>query len=146
MRRAKVPVVVVQDDATKLTFDTIVYASGLEKDTMPAYERVIKMANEMGTEKLHFLEVTTPYNFKTTKETVNQMKQFTAKHPFDGMKMHMINHHNIETGILEFAQDHSAGLLAIATHGRSDLSSLFVDSIPENLVKFASFPVLSIRV
>ncbi len=146
IRRATSPVLIVQKRPEIIDFQTIVFASGTEEDTHGAFGRLLEFAKEMGARHLHFVEVTTPHNFKPTKQVRDQMEAFVRNHDFQTLKLHNYNHFNIESGILEFAHNVKADLIALATHGRNDLSSLFVESIPENLVKYSDFPVLSIRV
>ncbi|MCB0519453.1 MAG: universal stress protein [Lewinellaceae bacterium] len=147
LRLSKKPVLVIQKAlAMPLTFKHIVFASGLEPDTHNAFEMLIQFAQSMGAENVHLIEVTTPNNFQPTSKVREEMKMFVAKHHFPKLKLHNVNHFSIEAGILEFVKENNADLVGIANHGRTDISSLFIESIPENLVKYSDLPVLSIRV
>ncbi|RMG78934.1 MAG: universal stress protein [Bacteroidetes bacterium] len=146
MRVAKIPVLVVKKQEGKPRFKTIVFASGLEEDTRPAFGQLLKFAKAMGSKNLHLVEITTPNNFKPTREIREKMEAFVAPFNFKNLQLHHYNHYNVESGIVEFAHTVKADLIALATHGRSGLSNLFIESIPENLVKYSAFPVLSIRV
>jgi nucleotide-binding universal stress UspA family protein len=147
LRASTTPVLIVkQAPPQPLVFKTIVYASGLEPDTHEVFERFLGFAKTMGVESLHMVEVTTPHNFKPSSAVRERMETFVARHEFKNIWLHNYNHYTIEAGIIEFATRVEADLLAIANHGRTDLTSLFIQSVPENLVKFSHFPVLSIRV
>ncbi len=147
MRWAKAPVLACRKPGEHLpNFNTIVFASGLEDDTHPAFERLIHFADSIGAENLYFVEVTTPYNFKPTGEVMKQIRAFVDSHHFRAISLHNVTHYTVEAGILEFAESVKADLIGIANHGRTGLSSLFMDSIPENLLRYGQFPVLSIRV
>lgn len=146
MRVSETPVLVIKKRPENIRFKTIVFASGLEEDTHEAFGRLLNFAKDIGAENLHFVDITTPNNFKPSKVVRDKMEAFVKAHNFDTLQLHNYNHYNIESGILEFAHNVRADMIALATHGRSGLSTLFVESIPENLVKYSDFPVLSIRV
>jgi nucleotide-binding universal stress UspA family protein len=146
LRTAKTPVLIVQRELPPSGYKTIVFASGLEPDTHEAFERLLQFAKNVGAKNLHFVEVTTPHNFKPTNLMTQAMEAFVAQHKIKNIQLHNYNHYSIEGGVIEFAKEIDADLIAIANHGRTDLSSLFIESIPENLVKYSEYPVLSIRV
>ncbi|MFQ5446116.1 MAG: universal stress protein [Saprospiraceae bacterium] len=147
LRTSKTPVLVVKKDVSlPVAFDTIVFASGLEPDTHKAFAQLLSFAETMGASNLHLVEVTTPNNFKPTFFVREKMEAFISKHRVKNIQIHNYNHYTIEAGVFEFAKRVNASLLAIANHGRNDITSLFIESVPENLVKFSDVPVLSIMV
>ncbi len=146
LRTAKAPVLVIQSPVQEpLNFRTIVFASAFEPDTHQVFDRLLDFANRIGAENLHLVEVTTPGNFRPSGIVEEEMQKFIAHHNCKAIWLHNYNHYNVEAGIIEFAHKVGADLISIANHGRSDISSLFIESIPENLVKYSDFPVLSIR-
>lgn len=147
LRTCKAPVLVLQNEiAGPLRFNSIVFASGLEPDTHKALDLSLNFAKAMQVKKQYFVGVTTPNNFKPTSLAMTEMKSFLSRHEKVGMKIINYNHYNIEAGIIEFAHQVKADLIAISNHGRTDIAGLFIESIPENLVKYAEIPLLSIRV
>lgn len=146
MRTAQAPVLACKNPGEEIRFDTIVFASGLEEDTHTAFDHLIRFAEDIGAENLYFVEVTTPYNFKPTGEVMGQIRAFVDAHDFKAISLHSYAHYTIEAGILEFAQSVGADLIGIANHGRTGLGGIFVESIPENLLRYGNLPVLSIRV
>ncbi len=146
MRRSGSPVLVVKNPDRVFRVKTVVFASGLEPDTHGSFQRLLDFAQSAGAENLHFVEVTTPFNFLPSDEANKRIKDFLAHHPQASIQTHNYNHFNIESGIMAFARSVNADLIAIANHGRQDISSIFVESIPENLVRFGDIPVLSIKI
>lgn len=146
MRTAHAPVLACKNPGDDIRFNTIVFASGLEEDTHPAFDQLIHFAEDVGAENLYFVDVTTPYNFKPTGEVMSQIRGFVDAHAFRAISLHSYAHYTIEAGILEFAQSVGADLIGIANHGRTGLGGIFVESIPENLLRYGTLPVLSIRV
>lgn len=148
LRSAKAPVLVVQRPMPDVEMiKTIVFASGLEPDTHKSFDRLLHFTRSIGAENLHLIEVTTPNNFKPSAVVRKEMEDFISRHEdCKSIWLHNDNHYNIESGVLDLAHRVGADLLAIANHGRTDISSLFIESVPENLVKYTDMPVLSIRV
>ncbi len=146
MRTAHAPVLACKNPGDTIRFNTIVFASGLEEDTHPAFDHLIRFAEDIGAENLYFVEVTTPYNFKPTGEVMKNIRDFVDVHDFKSISLHIYSHYTIEAGILEYARSVGADLIGIANHGRTGLGGIFVESIPENLLRYGELPVLSIRV
>jgi len=147
LHTAKAPVLIVQERLTDpLAFESIVFASGLEPDTHAAFEKLLHFSESIGAKNLHLVEVTTPNNFKPSGVVLEGMKSYVSRYGHDNIQLHTYNHYNVEAGIVEFAQHVKADLIAISNHGRTDISSIFIESIPANLVKFCKLPLLSIRV
>jgi len=147
LRTAKRPVLIIKDLPQKeISFETVVFATGMEPDTHPAFEKLLEFSKEFGSREMHLLAVTTPHNFQPTSKVMETMRKFVSNHKLNNIYLHNQNHYSVEAGILEFAVEIDADLLAIANHGRNDITGLFIESIPENLVKYGHFPVLSIRV
>jgi nucleotide-binding universal stress UspA family protein len=141
------PVLVIKEkDATPISFRTIVFASTLEEDTHTAFDQLLQFGKSVGAENFHLVEITTPQNFLPTHILTARMEEYISKHDCKSIMLHQYNHYTVEAGIAEFAKKVEADLIAIANHGRGDISSLFIESIPENLIKYTSFPVLSLRV
>lgn len=148
MRQAKIPVLVMNKEFNgRFCMDTVVFATGLEQDTHRAFEKLLRFSRDIGTHQLHFLEVNTPSNFKPSGAIDEEMHSYLSQHgSTPAIKCSIYNHYNVETGIIEYARQSGAQIIALSNHGRTDLSGLFIASIPENIIKFATQPVLSIGV
>ena len=147
LRLCKVPVLVLQKELDSSALARpFVFASGLEPDTHAAFEKLLSFKRALSQAPLHFIEITTPNNFRPSSAVRKEMSDFLSQHESQGIQTHIYNHYNVEAGLLEFSREINASLIAISNHGRSDLSGLFIESIPENLIRFSDFPILSIRV
>lgn len=147
LRVSPKPVLIVKSaPAQPVPFERVVFATGMEPDTYPAFETLLNFSKQFGCKEMHLLAVTTPHNFRPTSHTLQAMRQFVERYAADHLHLHTYNHYSVEAGILEFADQIDAHLIGIANHGRTDLTGLFIESIPENLVRYGSRPVLSIRV
>jgi nucleotide-binding universal stress UspA family protein len=147
LRLCKVPVLVLQKELDPSALSgPFVFASGLEADTHAAFEKLLAFKGALSQAPLHLIEIATPNNFRPSSVVRKEMSDFLSHHECPGIQTHTYNHYNVEAGLLEFSREINASLIAISNHGRSDLSGLFIESIPENLIRFSDFPVLSIRV
>lgn len=147
LRTAKRPVHIIKEQPKEpVSFETVVFATGMEPDTHQAFEKLLDFSKQFGSREMHLLAVTTPHNFQPTSKLMENMRKFVSNHQVNNIYLHNQNHYSVEAGVLEFAQEIDADLIAIANHGRNDITGLFIESIPENLVKYGHIPVLSIRV
>lgn len=147
LRTAKKPVLILKElPRQPISFETVVFATGMEADTHSAFEKLLEFSKYFGSRTMYLLAVTTPHNFQPTSKVMETMRKFVSDHQMANLYLHNTNHYSVEAGILEFAEEKKADLLAIANHGRNDITGLFIESIPENLVKYGHLPVLSIRV
>ncbi len=144
---ASQPVLVVKDrPALPCNYRTIVFASNLEEDTHDAFDLLLRFGKSVGAENFHLVEITTPQNFQPSHLVRSRMENYISRHDFHSIWLHNYNHYTVEAGIAEFADRVDADIIAIANHGRGDISSLFIESIPENLLKYSRYPILSIRI
>ena len=60
--------------------------------------------------------------------------------------MNVYNDSTIEEGVLNFSREVDADVIAINTHGRSGLYSLFSESISKDLANHALRPVITFKI
>ncbi|WP_332913426.1 universal stress protein [Algoriphagus boritolerans] len=96
--------------------------------------------------QFYFVVVNTPGNFETTRESMNRIRTFVQKHHFENIKAEVYNSLSEESGIIEFADDIDADLIAMTTHGRTGLIHLITGSIAEDVVNHSKRPVWTYRV
>ena len=90
--------------------------------------------------------VNTPGNFETTRESISRIKRFAKEFGFENVKAEVYNSTSEENGIIEFAEDIDADLIAMATSGRTGFLHLITGSIAEDVVNHAKRPVWTLRV
>jgi nucleotide-binding universal stress UspA family protein len=71
---------------------------------------------------------------------------FVKKYGFEGVKAEIYNSLSEESGIIEFAEDIDADLIAMATKGRTGFLHLITGSIAEDVVNHAKRPVWTLKV
>ena len=144
VRHAKCPVITVKNRVQLDQIKNIVFASGFtEKESHVSVE--LKKIQEVFDATLHLVRINTPNNFETTRKAQSLIEQFAKSNE---LRQYTINFYDDlveEDGIIYFAQDIEADMIALATHGRSGLMHLLSGSIAEDVVNHAKRPVWTFR-
>jgi len=123
----------------------ILFASDFNKESKSTFQRVINFAS-LFEAKIHLLYVNTIHNFNTTKNIESRIAHFMDDFDFDNYTKNIYNDISIEKGILSYARDIDADLIALNTHGRGGLSQLFNGSIGQELANHALRPVVTFKI
>lgn len=144
VRTAHCPVVTVKAPTNPEEFKKIVFASDFREDQDELADRV-KALQKWFDADLYLVVINTPSNFETTRESAARIKNFAHKYGIDHAVAEIYNSNSEEEGIVEFAEDIDADLIAMATHGRTGLIHLFTGSIAEDVVNHAKRPVWTFK-
>jgi nucleotide-binding universal stress UspA family protein len=98
---------------------------------------------------MHLLYVNTPDNgFKSSTEIDRLIAKFLKQAEGDlesYSKVHVVADYSVEKGILNFANNIGADLVAVATHGRRGLAHFFEGSISEDIANHSTLPVMTFK-
>lgn len=145
VRRSKIPVLVIKKGVDQFEVNDMIFASDFNKESKSTFHRVINFS-KLFDSKVHLLYINTIHNFNTTKNIESRMAHFMDDFDFDNYTTNIYNDISIEKGILSFARDIEADLIALNTHGRSGLSQLFNGSIGQELANHALRPVITFKI
>jgi nucleotide-binding universal stress UspA family protein len=145
VRNSDIPVLVVKSGYGDFEMNKFVFASNFKEDIKPSFERLLKFISKFDAE-LHLLFVNTIHNFETTKETNERMKKFVKEFDMPKYSMTIYNDRSIEKGIINFSNEIGVDIIALNTHQRKGLSSMFNDSISQDLVNHALKPVVTFKI
>jgi nucleotide-binding universal stress UspA family protein len=145
VRSSKRPVIVVKQDSKKLKLKNLVFASNFKEENKEVFGKFVDFANTFNS-KIHLLKVNTPANFQSTSEAKQKVKYFISEFNLPKYKINIYSDVSVEKGILNFAKDINADLIALSTHGRTGLAHLFTGSVTKSLSKTALKPMLTIKV
>ncbi len=146
VRSSKAPVIVVKKDSSDVSMKNLIFASSFKNDDKKEpFRKFLDFANSFKS-KVHLLKVNTPSNFESTQQATQKIKTFVQDYELPKHTINIYNDVSIEKGILNFARDIDADLIALSTHGRSGISHLFSASVTKNLSKNALKPMLTIKV
>jgi nucleotide-binding universal stress UspA family protein len=145
VRNSDIPVLVVKKGVDCDAIKKIVFASDFSDEIKPSFGRFIKFAAKFNAE-IDLLFVNTVHNFETTHETSKRMHEFVANFEMPVYTLNIFNDTSVERGILNFTKDTNADLIALNTHQRKGLASIFNDSTSEELVNHALKPVVTFKI
>jgi nucleotide-binding universal stress UspA family protein len=149
VRHSEIPVLVVKNKETNISFETVVFACDFLEESIKPYLNAIKMFNKINT-KMHFVYVNLPNErFKSSLEIEKQVVNFFTKSEgnLDKMKnVHYVSDYTVEAGILNFSLKIGADIIAIPTHGKKGLAHFFTGSIGEDVANHATLPVMTFKI
>ena len=140
VRRAKCPVLTVKEAVDADSIKDIVFATNLRHTEEKLMNEVLKL-QKLFDAKLHILCVNTPSTFETDRFYKEGIKNLAEKYKIENYTMNVYNDDVEEDGIVFFAEDINADMIALATHGRTGISHLLSGSIAEDIVNHAKRPV-----
>jgi nucleotide-binding universal stress UspA family protein len=140
VRNASCPVVTIKADTPIQSMKKIVFASDFREANDEVAKRIKRMQAIFDAE-FYFVAVNTPGNFETTRESMDRIRKFVQKYQFENIKAEIYNSLSEESGIIEFADDIQADMIAMTTHGRTGLLHLITGSIAEDVVNHSKRPV-----
>jgi len=140
VRNASCPVITVRDKAEVEPIEKIVFAS----DFVNADEDLIAQLKELQTTfgaTLKIVKINTPASFTSTRHDTKQMEEFVEKYDIENYTIDIYNYKNEEDGIILFAEDVEADMIALGTHQRKGVGHFLAGSIAEDVVNHATIPV-----
>ncbi|MGW8121324.1 universal stress protein [Roseivirga echinicomitans] len=140
VRFAKCPVITIKSEVSLAGIKNIVLATNLEEDQSKLMEELKEMQELTGA-KLHLVKINTPNNFRTQRQMEEEFKDYIKEHRLQNTETAIYNESSEEDGILFYAEDVEADLIAIGTHGRTGLLHLLSGSIAEDVVNHSQIPV-----
>ena len=142
VRHAKCPVLTVHPSPTKIDFKNIVYATSLAADETP-FAQVVINTREMYKGIVHLVRINTPLNFESDIKVKKDMEAFAKRVGLTNYTINTFNHFKEEEGIMHFANNIGADLIALSTHGRTGFAHVLAGSIAEDLANHSAIPVLT---
>jgi nucleotide-binding universal stress UspA family protein len=145
VRRSSRPVIVVKRDSEKFKLKNLIFACSFKnEDKKEVFRKFLDFANLFNS-TVHLLKVNTPSNFESTHDAKEKIKHFIKDYKLPKHTINIYNDTSIKKGILNFAKEIDADLIALSTHGRSGVAHLFSASVTKNISKNAIKPMLTIR-
>jgi nucleotide-binding universal stress UspA family protein len=142
VRNASCPVLSVKSILTGFAIRKIVFASNFESDQMAAVGK-LKTIQELFNAHIHLVYINVPNNFTNTRAIRSKANEFVQRYQLTNYDLTVYDDNSEEEGIIHFAEEVSADVIAVATHGRTGLGHLLSGSIAEDIVNHANRPVLT---
>jgi nucleotide-binding universal stress UspA family protein len=141
VRHATCPVITIHERMKSFRFNNIVFATSL-KDKNVCAPMLLELTKAFSA-RIHIVRVNTPNNFKSDHESRPVLEEFAKECGFESYDVSVYNDASEEAGILNFAEEKGADLIAMATHGRTGLAHLLVGSLAEAVVNHTQRPVMT---
>lgn len=145
VRTSNIPVIVVKTDTNKFKFKKLVFASNYDEENKVAFSDFLAFAKKFNSQ-IHLLKINTISNFESSYETHKKIKNFIQDFNLKRKTITIYNDISVVKGIINFAKDIDADIIAITTHGRSGLSSLFNGSIAKSVSKNVLRTVITFKI
>tara|TARA_Y100001972_G_C7661537_1_gene333747 strand:+ start:241 stop:1095 length:855 start_codon:yes stop_codon:yes gene_type:complete len=140
VRFSSCPVLTVQKECHVSDIEDIVFASNF-LDVPPAFVYKLKQLQNAFDAKLKIVKINTPASFTTTRHDTKQIEDFISEFDIHNCSFEIYNHSNEEDGIVAYAEDIDADMIAIGTRQRRGVGHFFSGSIAEDVVNHAKVPV-----
>lgn len=144
VRTSPCPVITIKSETEVSKMKKVVFASDFRESVDGVASRIKRIQNLFDAQ-FYFVVVNTPGNFETTRDSMARIRAFAKKHNFENIKAEVYNSLSEESGIIEFADDIDADLIAMTTHGRTGLLHLITGSIAEDVVNHSKRPVWTFK-
>ncbi len=139
VRFSPVPVFAVRKAIAIDKVKNIVFATTL--DQQPELVKKVKELQSFFSAMLHLLVVNTPANFRPDKEVKDAMQGYALHFNLRNYTLNFRNDYTLMSGILSFAYETKAEVIAMGTHGHWGLFHTLLGSVAEDVVNHASCPV-----
>lgn len=140
VRYSKCPVITIREEASVAHINKIVFASNFQ-DVPPSFVYKLKALQRVFEAELKIVKINTPSSFMTTRHDTKQMEDFVAKYDLHNCSIDIYNYSNEEDGIIAYAEDIDADMVAIGTRQRRGVGHFLSGSIAEDVVNHARVPV-----
>jgi nucleotide-binding universal stress UspA family protein len=142
VRNASCPVLSVKNVLPDFTIRKMVFASNFESNQLAAVGQ-LKTMQELFNAHIHLVYINVPNNFVGTRVIRAKANEFVQRYQLSKYDFTVYDDNSEEEGIIHFAEEVGADVIAVATHGRTGFSHLLSGSIAEDIVNHANRPVLT---
>lgn len=139
-RSSPVPVISLRKSGDIYAIKNIVLPTTLRLDQTEFISRVKSLQNFFKA-SLHILLINTPFNFRDDKTAQEAMDEFVKHYKLKDFVLKIRNDMSEQEGIINYASEVKADMIAMGTHGRKGISHVVYGSIAEDVVNSAGCPV-----
>lgn len=140
VRFSQVPVLAIRKSFALSEIKNIVFPTTLELDQTDLVTR-IKELQSFFSATLHLLRVNIPGTMKRTTDEMQLMEEYAKHYKLKDYTLNIRNDFETSDGIIHFAHEIKANMIAMGTHGRRGLAHLFLGSLTEDVVNHLDCPI-----
>ena len=142
IRFTAIPVLVVGSKLKKPEISKIVFPSLFNEDTDKVFPFVKDFA-KLFKAKIHLLRINTKEDFVPTSQVVDKIRSFTKRHK-GSYEIAVKDAYEVDEGIVSYAKEVKADMIALGVHRRRGPSRFFTDRITEGVLRLTGLPVLGV--
>jgi len=140
VRYATVPVLAIRKSFKLEEIKNIVFPTTMQHNQDDLIKHV-KELQSFFSAKIHLLLVNTPGNMLRSADEMDIMEEFVRHYSISNYTLNTRNDFSEQDGIINFAHEIKADLIAMGTHGRKGLAHLFMGSVTEDVVNHVDGPI-----
>jgi nucleotide-binding universal stress UspA family protein len=140
VRFSSVPVIAIKQSIKLSRIKNIVFPIALHENRYTLI-RQIKKLQSLFSATLHLLIINTPGNLRRTADEKQLMEEYAKNYKLIDYTLNIRNDFSEKDGIISFASETKADMIAMGTHGREGLAHFLMGSIAESVVNHISCPV-----
>jgi len=144
VRHAKCPVISVKEKISVSNIDNIAFAVDPKIEDELFFSKV-KQLQHLFKANLHVVMINTPNHFLREIIAMKLLEDMATRNMFKDYKVYTFSDITEEEGIIYFADQINADLIAMGTQGRTGIAHLISGSIAEEVVNHAKRPVWTYR-
>jgi nucleotide-binding universal stress UspA family protein len=143
VRNSSTPVLIIKSAPTDFSLKKVIFATDMSIESVSAYKKAESLLTKLGCE-IQPVYVNRPFNdFISSKQFSVKLKKFSEAGGANKVKF--IAGHSIEDGLLQYADETNADVIAISTNARKGLNRLLRGSISEDLANQSKLPVMTFK-
>lgn len=142
IRSAHCPVLTVQKKPATSDFKNIAFATSMSANE-EVFAKIVKRTQQIYGSTIHLVRINTPGDFQRDYIVKQYMEKFAKKLLLKNFTMNIFNDLSVEEGVIRFADQIDADLIAMATHGRSGFAHVIAGSVAEEVASHSTRPVLT---
>ena len=146
VRVAKVPVLTVNGNCDNFIIKKVVCCSDFTEGQINEQLPRVKAFTEIFNADLDLVYINTPTYFEETKTVLTRMNDVANDFDLSPASISIYNSFDIDEGVIDFAEQQNANVIAIITHGYRGVKKLFSDNITESVVNHSQIPVLTLHI
>jgi nucleotide-binding universal stress UspA family protein len=140
VRNATCPVITLQQKTQIDHINEMVFASDFSNEDVEFVGKLVALQEVLGA-RLRLVKINTPASFTSTRYDTKQMTEFAERNNLGNYTMDIYNFSNEEDGIIAFAEDIEADMIALGTYQYKGIGHFLRGSIAEDVVNHATIPV-----
>lgn len=143
VRKSSVPVLVIKSDPKDLNIKNIILGTDLSPESVSAYKRIVALFTQLESNILP-VYVNLPNNdFISSREFNEKLSDFAAAGGTN--KVEFIAGHIVEDGLIQYAEEIGADLIAVSTKARKGFSHFLKGSTSEDLANHSRIPIMTFK-